>query len=121
MQLDSLLGFYVSRACSYLKQWIIYAWNELVPLRVIGIGDLHQGSGGRRDGSEVFPQHFLELDNSQFLISVLVQISLYGQLIVYPNMSLIEELKCQFTQSQMISGNAVAFDLYFEQGRDEFS
>lgn len=78
MQLNSLFGFYVSHACSYLKQWIIYAWNELISLRVIGVGDLHQGSRGRRDRSEIFPQHFLELHNSQFFVSMLIQISLYG-------------------------------------------
>lgn len=72
MQLDSLLGFDISRACSYLKQWIIYARNELVPLWVVGIGDFHQGSSGRRDGSEILSQHLLELDEGEFLLRVLV-------------------------------------------------
>ena len=35
-------------------------------------------------------------------------------------MGLIEELKCQFAESQMVPRNAIAFDFYFEQGRDEF-
>lgn len=78
MQLNSLLGLNVSRTRSYLKQWIIYARDELVSLWVVGVGDLHQSSGGRRDRSEVFPQHFLELHDSQLFLSVLIQISLNG-------------------------------------------